>query len=89
MLDFIGFCLKSPKIEEKWLFLGTMQSDFMGLSPDTANTACNEAVFKNGAAEKNVRALSTAHRKRPALPSILRRTFPALRFRTENYDKYK
>ena len=36
-----------------------------------------------------VRALHTAHRKRPAPPSILRRTFPALRFRTENYDDYK
>ena len=36
-----------------------------------------------------VRALHTAHRKRPAPPPILRRTFPALRFRTENYDDYK
>ena len=36
-----------------------------------------------------VRALHTAHRKRPAPPSILRRTFPALRFRTKSYDEYR
>jgi len=31
------------------MFSGTKLSDFMKLNPDIAKTACNEAVFKNGA----------------------------------------
>ena len=32
MLDFIGFCLKSPIENEKMLFSGTELSDFAGYS---------------------------------------------------------
>lgn len=37
----------------EFLFLKIKQSDFWGFSPDISKTACNEAVFKNGAAGKN------------------------------------
>jgi hypothetical protein len=35
-------------------FRGIRKSDFAGFSPFNAKTACIEAVFKNGAAEKKV-----------------------------------
>ena len=49
---------KSPIIYVKMMFSGTKLSDFMKLNPDIAKTACNEAVFKNGAADKKVLRLT-------------------------------
>ena len=76
---------------KKMVFSENRQSDFVEVSDINKKTACNEAVFCIGAAEKKVRALhySPASGRLINSPSILRRTFPALRFRTESYDEYK
>ena len=39
----------NPIVDEKLSFMKTKQSDFLCASPNIAKTACNEAVFKNGA----------------------------------------
>ena len=38
----------------RFLFSEIKKSDFLGFSPTKAKTACIEAVFKNGAAERKV-----------------------------------
>ena len=43
----------NPIVDEKLSFMKTKQSDFLCASPNIAKTACNEAVFKNGAISKN------------------------------------
>jgi hypothetical protein len=67
------------------------QSDFLGFNPKKAKRHLRRCLFKNGAAEKNVRAFhySPASGRLINSPSILRRILPALRCRTENYDDYK
>ena len=71
---------------EKVQFSRSKLSDFWGFSPDKAKTAPFGSVFKNGVADKKVRAVHTAHSSGRLInsPSILRRKIPARRFRT--YD---